>query len=266
MLGLQGGGDHERLRRLPGQRPPRGVGDGAGEHHRHPLPALPADGVGGPQRRLGVERVKDRLDQQQVGPAGQQRPGLVGIRLVQLGVGDGPELGTLHVRGEGGGPVRGPHRPGHPTGPAVGGGGLVSHLPGQPRRRPVQLRHQLLGPVVGLGDGGGGERVGGGDVGASLEVSPVHIANEVGTGHLQQVEVAAITARRVSLREAEIVLGELELLEQRAPGAVQDQDALASHGAKIGSGCRWGGHSHLSCHGCGLPTRSGWAWGRHHRG
>ena len=59
----------ERADGLAGQRAARAVGDRAGDHHRQPG-AVPLEiVVDGEQRGLGVERVEDGLDQQQIDAA-----------------------------------------------------------------------------------------------------------------------------------------------------------------------------------------------------
>jgi hypothetical protein len=56
----------------PDRMRPGGIGDGAGDHQRHAGPRLSNSLFDGEQRRLGVERVEDGLDQQQVGAAVEQ--------------------------------------------------------------------------------------------------------------------------------------------------------------------------------------------------
>ena len=69
----------ERGRRLAGQHAAGTVGDGAGDHHRHVDAALLADLGDGVDRGLGVERVEDRLDQQQIDAAVDQAARLLAI-------------------------------------------------------------------------------------------------------------------------------------------------------------------------------------------
>ena len=78
----------ERLGHLAGQGASGGVGDGAGDDHR-PAPAvLLEQRLEGEDRRLGVEGVEDRLDEQQVGAAVDQAAGLLEVRRDELVVGD----------------------------------------------------------------------------------------------------------------------------------------------------------------------------------
>ena len=69
----------ERRRRLARKRAAGAVGDGAGDHHRQANAALGEDLFAGEDRRLGVERVEDRLDQDDVGAAVDQAADLLGI-------------------------------------------------------------------------------------------------------------------------------------------------------------------------------------------
>ena len=70
----------ERLGHLAGERAAGGVGDGAGDDHRPAAVALLEERLDGEDRGLGVERVEDGLDQQQVGAAVDQAAGLLVVR------------------------------------------------------------------------------------------------------------------------------------------------------------------------------------------
>ena len=98
---------------------------------------------------------------------------------------------------------------------------------GQPRALEVHVADGVLQPVVGLADRGGRERVRGGDVGAGLEVGLVDLGDDVWPREVQQVGVALDVA--VVVREAvpaEVLLGQALALQQHAPGAVEQHDAL----------------------------------------
>ena len=66
----------------------------------------------GEDRRLGVEGVEDRLDQQQVGAAVDQAARLLGIGRAQLVEGDVAEAGIVDVRRDRRGAVGRPERAG----------------------------------------------------------------------------------------------------------------------------------------------------------
>ena len=74
----------ERRRRLAGERAPRTVGDGAGDHDRQAPAALGEDLLAGEDRGLGVERVEDGLDEDEIGAAVDQALDLLGIGLAQF--------------------------------------------------------------------------------------------------------------------------------------------------------------------------------------
>ena len=109
----------ERRRRLAGQQASRAIGDGAGDHHRHAHAARFGDVGDGRDRRLGVERVEDGFDQQQVGAALEQSLDLLGIGAAQLVEGDGAEAGIGDVGRDRGGAIGRPERAGDEARPAV---------------------------------------------------------------------------------------------------------------------------------------------------
>ena len=63
---------------------PGEVGDGARDHHRQPHALLGEDLLAGEDRRLGVQRVEDRLDQHEVGAAVDQPAQLLAVGGAQL--------------------------------------------------------------------------------------------------------------------------------------------------------------------------------------
>ena len=105
------------------------------------------------------------------------------------------------------------------------------------RRAPVTLSSvtKVLGAVVGLGDPGRGERVGGDDVGAGAEVGEMQFAHRVGLRQDQDVIVAAQVARPIGEALPAIAgLVELEPLDLGAHGAVEHQDRLRGAAAQLG--------------------------------
>ncbi len=129
------------------------VGDGAGDHHRHADAARLGDSSAmAVDRRLGVERVEDGLDQQEVGAAVDQPLDLLGIGLAQLVEGDGAEAGIGHVGRDRGGAVGRPDRAGDEARAAV----LALRDVGGRAREPRALEVELVGDarhaVVGLRD------------------------------------------------------------------------------------------------------------------
>ena len=74
----------ERLGGLAGERTPGGIGNGAGDHHRYALAAGLEQRFQCVDRGLGIERVEDRLDQDQIGAAFDQGRGGFGVVVAQL--------------------------------------------------------------------------------------------------------------------------------------------------------------------------------------
>ena len=96
----------------------RAVGDGAGDHDRHAYAGRRTH-LDGEERGLGVERVEDGLDQQQVGAAVEQPAHLLAVGVAQLVEGDGAEARVGDVGRDRRGAVGRPERAGDKARPAV---------------------------------------------------------------------------------------------------------------------------------------------------
>jgi hypothetical protein len=243
--------------------PPRPPQELPGRHRPEPpLLQHPGDGE---ERRLGVQRVEDRLHHQEIGPAVQEPPGLLPVGLHQLLEGDAPVPRVVHIRGHGGGVVRGSQDPRHPAGAVRGGGSEgVRLLPGQPGRGHVDVVHIRLHPVVGHGHPGGGEGVGLQDVGARLQVGPVDGPDDVRAGDPQEVVVPLQRLRVVRPPLApEVRLIQLVALDHGPHGPVQHQDAPGEgvseepHALAPGEGWGGGGGEGSVARGRGRGRRSG---------
>ena len=187
--------------------------DGDGEIDAGCLPRL----VDTFQSRLHVQRVLRRLDEKEVGAAlgerGSQRPVGIDELVPRRSTGDGEAL-----RG-------GPHRAGDPArllvrckvvgGPARDFGGCPSDL--------LRLRHEV---VVGEHHRHGAERVRLDDVGPGFEESAMDALDCVGPGEVQTLVTAVV------LFAAEVVGAEVQRLDTRAHGAVDDQNPLRQGAAK----------------------------------
>ena len=175
----------------------------------------------GDDRGLRVQRVEDGLDQEEVRATFAQRVHLLGVGLRHLVERRGAVGGIVHPRREGERHVERPDRAGHQ--PAE----LVGHLPRELRPLERHLGGDVLERVVGLADPRRREGVGGRDVGAGLEVRAVDVPHDVRLRQVEQVGVAGDVARVVAeALAAVLVLAAHALLDQHAPRAVEDGDAL----------------------------------------
>ena len=218
----------ERGRRLAGKRAAGKIGDRAGNHDRQTHTLLDENLVAGEDRRLGVQRVEDRLDQDDVGAAVDQPAQLLAIGDAQIVEADGAVAGIVDVRRDRRGAVGRPERAGDEAALAVF---LLSADRGaahQPRAVAVEIVDHVLHAVVGLRDGGGGERVGLEDVGAGDGVLIVDFLDRLRLAQDQQIVVALLVAGAAAEPvAAKMVLVEAEALDLRAHGAVENEDALA---------------------------------------
>ena len=227
----------ERRRRLPRQQAARAVGDGAGNHHRQVEAALGAGFRDRVDRGLGVERVEDGFDQQQVRAAVDQAFDLLAIGGAQLVEADGAEAGIAHVRRDRRRAVGRAERAGDETAAAVFFFRRRGRLARQRGAGVVELVGDALHAVIGLRDRGRGERVGGNDVGAGAEISQMDVAHRVRPAQIEQVVIAAhFPVPGIEPGAAIALLVELELLDHGAHGAVEHEDALAHQLEERGAG------------------------------
>ena len=223
----------ERLGGLARQRAAAGVGDRARDPDRPATALLLEERLEREDRRLGVERVEDGLDQQQVRAPVDQAAGLLEVGRDQLVEADVAGSGVVDVGRDRGRLVRGAERPGHPA-RALGRRVLVGSLPGERGGGPVELVALPLEPVVGLGDARRGEGVGAHDIGAGVEVGTVDVADDRRLRQGQHVGVPAQVVVVVRVRRAAVVgLTELVALDEGAHGAVDDEDPLTQGGGEL---------------------------------
>ena len=215
----------ERLGRLARQRASRRIGDRARDDDRQPSAATIERLLDREERRLGVQRVENGFDQQQVGAAVDQSLGRLRVRRDQLVVLDVARAGIVHVRRDRCGPIRRSERAGDEPRPlGCPGGPAVGALARDPRGGFVDRAHLRFHPVVRLGNAGCAEGVRLDDVGARLEIGVVDRVHRLRLRHRQHVVVTREVARMVVERTAEIALRKPALLDHRPHCAIENED------------------------------------------
>ncbi len=217
-------GDPERLRRLPREVAAAAVD----RREREPQRQVGRDVRRGDDRRLRVEGVEDRLDEEQVDPTLGERGDLLRVGGAHLLEGDRAERRVLDLRrhgerdverAEGSGDEARPVR--RPRGPLVGGptreaGALDAHL-----------GREALERVVGLADRRGRERVRSREIGPGREVLVVDLGHDVGASQVEEIRVTLDVARVLAQPLAAVLrLGEPLPVDEDAPRAIVDHDAL----------------------------------------
>jgi len=230
----------EGLDRLARQDAARGVGDRAGDHDRQARQALGLalgqDLVDREHRGLGVQRVEDGLDQQDVDAAFDQRPHLLGVGLAQLVEAHVARARVVDVGRDRRGLRLRADRAGHEARP-LGRREPVAGLAREPGRGQVHLAGQVREPVVALGDGRCAEGVGLDDVGPGGQVLLVDLADDLGLRERQQLVVALDVVPEVG--EALAAVGRLVepvALDHGPHRAVEDQDPVLEQFAQTGFG------------------------------
>ncbi len=234
----------ERIDRLPGERAAAAIGDRDRDDERQAAAECLEDLVDGHQTGLGVERVEDRLDQQEIDPALDEAAGLLGVRRPHLVEGHRPEGRVVHVGRDRQRAVRRSECARDEAGtlgrarrPGVGG------CTGETRRRHVELVDQRLELVVGLRDRRRGEAVGLDDVRARGEILVVDPRDHVRAREDQDLVVPLQVVGVLAEALAAIVrLGQAVALDHRAHGTVQDENPAAEQlvegGEDVGVGHR----------------------------
>ena len=226
----------ECLAGLAGERAAGGVGDGARDHHRQPQLVDVEVLLDGEQRRLGIERVENGFDDQDVDTALDQAVDGFQIGRAQLVEADIAEAGVIDVRRNGGGARGGSQHAGDEARfVRILCGRLVGGFARQAGSGEVELRHQMFHVVVRHGNRGGIEGVGLEDVGAGSQILVVNVPDDVRLRQGEQVVVALEVVRKVGETFAAIVgFAELVGLDHRPHRAVQDEDALGEQGMQQG--------------------------------
>ena len=220
----------EGLDRLARERAAGRIDDRPGDDERQALADLIEQGLDGEDGGLGIERIEDRLDEQDVRTALDEPGRRLTIGGLELLPRDAAGGGIAHVRAHRRGPVGRAKRTRDVAGAArLDPLGRIRRLASEVRGGDVEFANdRRLQQVVGLGDAGRGERVGGHDVRARFQVGPVDRLHGGGLGQAQQVDVASEVVRVVAeALAAEVGLAEPAFLEHRPHRPVEDDDPLA---------------------------------------
>ena len=182
----------ERAGRLTRERAARSIGDRAGDHQRGQDAGLRSMATSRPDRRLGVEGVEDRLDQQHIDASLDEPGDLQAVRLGELPKRHRAESRILDTGRQRQGDVGRSDGTGGPAWSAIALLRLIGGLPGQSGGSSVELDDQsrVIEPVLALGNGRARERVGGDDVGAGEQVRQVQLDDRIGLGENEEVVVA----------------------------------------------------------------------------
>ena len=222
---------------LPAQNAARRIGDGAADDERQAFAAGLKKLVNREQRGLGIERVKNRLDQQHITTALHQRLHLLKIGRTQLLKAHIARTGVVHIGADTGGFGRGAKCAHHKAGFAWCGK-FVARRTCQPGGLQVHLSGQMGHLVVGLGHRGGAKGVGLHQVCTGRQIAFVNVLNHVGAGEGEQLVVALHVAPKIGKALAPVLrFVQLEALDHGAHCAVQNYDALAQNvGQRLGAG------------------------------
>ena len=213
----------ERIDCLAGQVAAATVDRGEGDPERQVRRLVERGG----DRRLRVQRVEDRLDQEEVDATFGEPADLLRVGVPDLLECVRPISGLVDTRRERQRHVQ------RPDGARDEAADLVGRLPGQPRARDVHLARVRLEGIVGLADRGRREGVRGGDVGARGKVVAMDAEDDLGSRQVEQIGIACDVARVIFEALAPICLLASELtLDEHAPRAVEHGNPLPEDGCE----------------------------------
>jgi len=219
----------ERLGGLAGKRASRGVGDRAGDDDGQPHAAALESLLNGKERRLGIERIEHRFQEEQVDAALEQPVERFVVGRDELIEADRAKARIVDIGRDRCGLVGRPEHASHETRPLRRLGlpfahGVARELGGGA----VELACKRLHAVVGKRHRSRVEGVGLDDVGARLQVLSMDVAHEPRLRERKQIVMATQLAWPVpKARAAVILFGEPRALDHRAHRAVEQHDALS---------------------------------------
>ncbi len=215
-------------RRLAGKGASRSVGDGARDHERHLKAALGEGLEAGEDRGLGVQRVEDGFDEEDVRAAVDESLDLLAIGEAELVEADRAEAWIVDVRRKRRSSVRRPQRAGDETAPSVRLLRLDRRAQRQARAVAIELVDLILHPIIGLRDRGRREGVGLENVRARKRVGQMDVFDRLRLGQRQEIVVALQEAvAGMKTIAAEVLFIQIQALDLGAHRAINDQDALA---------------------------------------
>jgi len=177
---------------------------------------------------LGVERIEDGFDQEDISAARNEAVDGFGIRGNQFIEADIAVARVVHVRADRAGAVGRAEYAGAIT--RLGrilGGFCYAEVFDELGRSVVDFPHQCFHVVIGHGDAGGVETVGFDDVSASVEIGLMNAADHVRARQHQEIVIAFQVRRPIGKALAAIIgFRELVALDHRAHAAIQNQNAL----------------------------------------
>ena len=235
----------ERVDHLARQRAAAEIGDRHRDEDRQAHALLLEHVLDRDDAGLGVERVEDRLEQQEIGAAVDEAARLILVGGARLVEGHPAERRIVDLGRDRQRPVHRTKGAGHESRP-VGRlrVPLVDRLARQARAFDVQLVGKRLEGVVGLRDGGAREGVRLDDVGAGGQILAVNGADDVRPRQDEDVAVPAqVLGVVLEALAAEVGLGQLVALDHRAHRAVEEEHALLERAAQrlLGGGTLFAG-------------------------
>ncbi len=219
----------EGRRRLARQRAAGKVGDRAGDHHWQ-MNALGSKALlAGEDRGLGVQRVEDGFNKDEVGTTIDQAVDLLTIGETQIIEADGTVAGIVYIRRDRRGAVGRADGTGDETAAAILALGALGGATHDEGALAVEVIDRAFHLVIGLRDARGRKRVGLQNIRPRHGVAEMDILDRIRLRQDQKVVIALlVTGTPNETITAEVVLVKSKALDLRAHGTIENEDALFS--------------------------------------
>ena len=205
----------------------RSIGDRDREDDRPAHPASFKDLLAGEDRRLEIQRVENRLEQEEINPTIEQGLDLLGIGNHQPVEGHGTVAGIIHIRRHRGGTIGGTDRSRDKhLAPRILRHEFIGRLTSHLGTGDVDLPHGILQAVVGLRDSRRAEGIRLDDVAPPLEVGAMDPLDHVRTSNREEIIVSLqVMPMILEAFAAEVRLGQWVTLDHRSHRSVEQGDA-----------------------------------------
>ena len=164
----------ERRRRLAGKCAAGQIRDRARNHDRQAFAARFKNALDGKQRRLGIQRVEDRLDDQNISAALDECGRRLRIGLGQIVEAHRAKARIVDIGRNRGGTIGWPQSAGDKAADSVLLFRRVRRFAGESRRGEIQVGDDRLHPIIGLRDPCRTECIRLGDVGAGFKIGEMN--------------------------------------------------------------------------------------------
>ena len=219
------------FQRLTGQSASCAVGNRNGKHQRNLTADCRHRFLGRINGSLGIQRVENRFDEQQIHPSLYQRLHLFLIGRSQFVKSQCPITGIVHVWTHRTGLVRRSHRTGYPTRLFRGKCRKAVSCPTcDACGLQIDFTATVLQMIVGHGNALGAECIGFDNVCSGLQIGLMNLLNQFRTGNAKHIIVTLhLSGQIAEAFTTKVLFTQMIILDHSSKGSVQNQNTLSDY-------------------------------------